>query len=376
MDGRVVAGLAPAQEAVQHRGVQQRLQRVVGVAHRRGERLGAVAVGGQRLVDRAEPVGLVVDDQVARAGVGAHPEHHVDRAGEVAAQRLLAERAGSAAAYGAHRVALGQVPLEQRRQVAEPDVGGVAARSPPASGSSKSISRSRSVSGDLAQRARRRAGRAASRRPRPARRPAPRGRARPATSRAARRCGRAARRAGRARRGSVCSSTACTSEPNVAPTGQRRPSATARRRADAARPTAGSTTRRRSSSSLPTDLRLAGDRAGRAGGDLDLAQRGVRRAPPARCRRSRVNVRTASAGVAGRGGSAPGSARIAPARATGRPGRATRANSATTASSSGTAGGSGTSARVGVAHQHPVQRRGDGVLGRRPPARRPATGRG
>ena len=44
----VVARQAPAQVAVQRDGVEQRLQRVVRVLHRRGQRGGAVVPGRQR----------------------------------------------------------------------------------------------------------------------------------------------------------------------------------------------------------------------------------------------------------------------------------------------------------------------------------------
>ena len=65
----VVPGLTPAQEAVQHRGVEQRLERVVGVEHGRGHPVRGVVGGGQRLLGVAEAVGLVVDDDVARLGL-------------------------------------------------------------------------------------------------------------------------------------------------------------------------------------------------------------------------------------------------------------------------------------------------------------------
>ena len=86
---RVVAGLPPAQEPVQRDGVQQRLQRrsARAASPRPAPRAGsATAVSGSR----AEPVGLVVDDDVRRAA--GRRSTRVDAAGEEAAQRLRLER--------------------------------------------------------------------------------------------------------------------------------------------------------------------------------------------------------------------------------------------------------------------------------------------
>ena len=58
----------------------------------------------------------------------------------------------------------------------------------------------------------------------------------------------------------------------------------------------------------------------------------------------------------------------APAPGRDRRGRATRRRASTTSSSVGTGGVVGHLGGAGVAHQHPVERGGDGVLGRRPPA--------
>ena len=106
----------------------------------------------------------------------------------------------------------------------------------------------------------------------------------------------------------------------------------------------------------------------RAGGDLGRAERGVG-ACAARWRRpSRVNAahgerRRGSArrvGAGGRHGRRP--------RATGHPGRATGRTARRPSSSSAPAAPPGRCGLAGGAQQHPVQRRGDGVLGRRPPA--------
>ena len=64
---RVVAGQPPAQVAVQGDDVEQRLQRVVGPLHRRGERRRPVVPRRQVLALGAEPVRLVVDDDEPRA---------------------------------------------------------------------------------------------------------------------------------------------------------------------------------------------------------------------------------------------------------------------------------------------------------------------
>ena len=87
MDVWVVAWLAPAQVAVQRDPVKQRLQRVVRLDHRGLECLGAVVPRGQRLVVTAKTVGLEVDDEVTHRAAVTHPQHGVDAAGEVAAQR-------------------------------------------------------------------------------------------------------------------------------------------------------------------------------------------------------------------------------------------------------------------------------------------------
>ena len=52
-----------------------------------------------------------------------HPQNDVDRAGQVAAQRLVAERAAKWHGVRAHGIPVRQVPLEQRREITQPDVG-------------------------------------------------------------------------------------------------------------------------------------------------------------------------------------------------------------------------------------------------------------
>ena len=204
--GRVVVGQPPAQVAVEDDGVEQRLERVVGVAHRLVEDGGAVLPGGRRGGPVAEPVGLVVDRQEAGAAVDRDPDHHVDRAGEVAEQALAGEvgvgRQG--VGEGEQRVAAGRCARSSGPRSPSDDVGGAArpARSPPAQRHLEVELAQPVGEVDVAQRqpARERPERA-SRTPRRARRRAPRRRPRPPTRRGAPRSGRAARRAGRARRG-------------------------------------------------------------------------------------------------------------------------------------------------------------------------------
>ena len=89
---RVVARLPPAQVAVQRDRVEQRLQRVVRARSSPRPAAAGCSASGQRLgrrADRAEPVGLVVDDDEAAAA--GQPQHRVDAAGEVAAQRLVGQ---------------------------------------------------------------------------------------------------------------------------------------------------------------------------------------------------------------------------------------------------------------------------------------------
>ena len=132
---------------MQGRRVEQQLQRVVGVHHRGVRRLGPVVPQAQGLVERAEPVGLVVDDEVAVAGrtVG-DAQHRVDRAREVAAQRRsptrIRRRAGRRTARtgrpAAGARAAGSRPRGSSGTTRRPRM------SPPASGSSKSSSARRS----------------------------------------------------------------------------------------------------------------------------------------------------------------------------------------------------------------------------------------
>ena len=134
--------------------------------------------------------------------------------------------------------------------------------------------------------------------------------------------------------------------------------------------------RRASSSSLPGDLGLAGDGGGGDGRRRRLSA-GVRRAPPGGVDLAvePAHVEAAPVGAAGR---RRGSRRVRPARATGPPARATPANGVdrlVVARQRHRLRHHGALAGV-AAEQQPVQRRGDGVLGRRPPASRPATWRG
>ena len=126
MTRRVVAGLPPPQEPVEDHGVEERLERVVGVPHRRVDRRRRVGRRGQRLVARPEPVGLVVDDQVARlARLFGDPQHDVDRSREVAAEALVTQgRVGELVGEPADRVAVGQVAAQQRRDVTQGHLAG------------------------------------------------------------------------------------------------------------------------------------------------------------------------------------------------------------------------------------------------------------
>ena len=188
----------------------------------------------------AEPVGLVVGDQVAGTVRARHPEHDVDRAGQVAAQRLAAEPRRPRA--GRRRGAADRRPARCRRSSAPTSARVTStpgAMSPPASGISKSSSQSRS--------AQRRSPPASARGQR-----AERGVVERHQRRRERRRGhvdrppgpllldlaRAARPPGRARPGRSTSSTPCTSEPNAAPDGRSaigEAGAPARRRPAAAR---------------------------------------------------------------------------------------------------------------------------------------------
>ncbi len=126
---------------------------------------------------------------------------------------------GEGVGVRADRVALLQVSAEDGGQVAEPHVPASETRSPPASGISKSISRSRSRSGSC------RSVVAPGRRAGSRRRPPKRRRARSRSSSTGQRTScssmwssSSVRRSGAS--GSACSRTACTSDPNVAPTGR------------------------------------------------------------------------------------------------------------------------------------------------------------
>ena len=259
-----------------------------------------------------------------------HPQHHVDRAGEVAAQ-ASARRAGRAAARRTPRTGSPSGRCRSSSGARSPSRTAAAARRVAADVAAGERQLEVHLAQPVGQRhlAQRRPASAsgppaASRRRRPARRRAPRGRARPATSRAARRCGRAARRAGRAASGSVCSSTACTSEPNVAPTGRpghRRGHVRAVAVAAVARDRHGH--RLELLVVLADHLRLAGDRAPTPGRPRPTAlseEYDVRRHSVSTVR---VNARAASAGAGGAGAGRRRGGRLARAPASGRRGRAT-----------------------------------------------------
>ncbi len=136
---RVVVGLAPAQVAVQRHVVEQRLQRVVRLDHRVGHRVGAIAPGGERLVVPAEPVGLVVGDDVAGSGWSGTPRRCCRRGSRAT---------GSARAAPGHRRTgpagrSGQCSRHSGTRSASTTLAAVGV-SPPASGSSKSSSARRS----------------------------------------------------------------------------------------------------------------------------------------------------------------------------------------------------------------------------------------
>ena len=87
---------------------------------------------GQRFAGGAEPVGLVVDHDVARLVGRPDAEHHVDRAAEVAAEQLVAERRRlEAIGVGAHRVVGGRCRREHGGHRGEQVLGSRGA-SPPA----------------------------------------------------------------------------------------------------------------------------------------------------------------------------------------------------------------------------------------------------
>ena len=86
-----VAGQPPPQVAVQGDDVEQRLQRVVGVLHGGGERLGPVVPCREVLAVGAEPVRLVVDDDEALAPID-RPARAARRRGCPSGSRAAAGR--------------------------------------------------------------------------------------------------------------------------------------------------------------------------------------------------------------------------------------------------------------------------------------------
>ena len=193
-------------------------------------------VSGRRRV--AEPVGLVVDDDVSLALAGRHSQHDVDGAGEVSAQRLAPERS-PIEPVGVRRAAdrrRAGASRSSRADVRQANVGERAGASPPASGNSKSSSRSRSAQADLDERQ--------------VRRPSGPSGVSCTGSSAVGSSSAAGTSTGHqtellaicgvqlgaqvGSRGSACSSTACTSVPNVAPPAAR-PSATAASDSDSRR---------------------------------------------------------------------------------------------------------------------------------------------
>ena len=131
---------------MQRRGVEQRLQAVVGVLHLGRERRWAVVPRGQRLAGRREPVRLVVGDRERVPD----PHDEVDAAGQVAAdagaQLGVLEPIGVAGERVARRR---DAPAGPRRS--PPGVSSPVGSSPPTSGSSKVSSSSRSARRDVAQ---------------------------------------------------------------------------------------------------------------------------------------------------------------------------------------------------------------------------------
>ena len=311
-----------------------------GPSRRRAPRAGRRARSAARRAGRASwscsrrpgSVGSAVEPQ---------PEHDVDRPGEVAAQALLAERrdgegvgvrrgpgrrragAGAAAARGrqpdvagrrAGEVAPGQRQLEVElaQPVAPRDLGaGWRHRRPGRAGESQTATSASASS--LAVEVDRPphqllvdVGRAAS-----------------------------ARRSGAP--GSACSRTACTSEPKVAPTGS--PAIGDDRRWRPASAGAGGSSAT-SSSSFGGHLRLAAERR-RTPRHLDVAEGGVRRAAPGRCRPHGRSGGRRGPPTSGRRGSV---ARVGPADSSGTgPPRSRQApKRPTTSSSVGTGGVAGT----------------------------------
>ena len=142
----VVAGLPPAQVAVHHDDVEQRLQRIVGVQHRRGQPVAARS----RRRSAAGPGRRAGWSCSRRRGSGARPERRSgaprrsSRRGSRAATGRRGRRPSSRSAYGSSGSSAGR--CWRSRAPRPPAVRPGRRRSPPASGISKSSSRSRSGS--------------------------------------------------------------------------------------------------------------------------------------------------------------------------------------------------------------------------------------
>ncbi len=258
---------------MQDDGVEQRLQRVVRVTHRRGERLGAVGRGGEGL-RRAARASWSCSRQRGSGGPAAADD--VDRAGQVAAQALPAEGGLlERSRVGPHGIALREVAAQQRGQIAEAGGGGVRVRSPPARGSSKSSSPRRSRSGIWRRVVRgQRPERAVADRDQRVGELVPVEVDRPAHQLVVDVAEQLRREVGRP--GSACSSTACTREPKVAPTGRSAMGDTVGAEARG-RPGDGGRSERLVVLWRPAPARSRPLPPAR---HLDGGQRGVRRAPP------------------------------------------------------------------------------------------------
>ena len=84
--GWVVASQPPLQVAVQRHLIQRRLQHVVAVDHRRGQRARPVVVRAGHLAQHRQCIRLVVHHHIALAVGQRHQSGEVDRPGQVAAE--------------------------------------------------------------------------------------------------------------------------------------------------------------------------------------------------------------------------------------------------------------------------------------------------
>ena len=219
---RVVAGQPPAQVAVQHDGVEQRLQRVVASAA--SPRSSAPACSrGRSAARRGRRAGWSCSRRRRSAGRAASPARAAPRRSSRSGSRAGSGRPAPATRAGRRRPASGRRPAgadaARGDHRGQQDIGRSGRRHRPAG------SRSRARAAGRAARSRRgcgrrRAGRArcaaAAAAPRPGRRWWPR----PTTSGAAPHPGAAARPRRSGACGSACSSTPWTSEPKVAPGGE------------------------------------------------------------------------------------------------------------------------------------------------------------